>query len=594
MADRDSKGRRVYSNRPTDGETLAGSSAPWFAPTLTPLIIGFALLVGFIFFLGTFSEHRLKSVSRTVLDLERQYATQLSSLHKLRVALNNLNTEARSRAMLEAGGGLMPPDLRLGDARKQLEDLLPILSMLENADLNKRRLAFRDIRSFIQVTEDLDSYSLEGFESFRLADSRLVDLIEDAGKVQEEILARGEQLEEEATGLISYLTLIAIFTSIAIAAGTTWAVQRQFRLMLRSLAEARRERRFSAQILEGMASAVAAIDRDGTIRSANPRFFAIFPTLSNGSSVEDDVGSSEARELLSATTRGDLSTPKYQGRWPLTLGEKRSRRTFDAYTAPLEFDKEEGFILSLIDVTEAVESEIELRKKTSLAAVGQAVAQVAHEIKNPLGSIRLGVSMLRNMSLEEGAFRTIDLVERGIDHLNKLTIDVTQFSRQKSPNLAESGLHQLLDASLEMVQDRVKTKNIWIEKHYWRETIVGMWDSDELKKVFVNLLVNAIEASRDNSRIQISTEYLRNPSTNGANGGQPRALVAIRDQGSGMDQETRSKIFDPFFTTKKQGTGLGLAIVKKIVELHSGTINVETEPHEGTSFHVELPLMPGA
>ena len=235
------------------------------------------------------------------------------------------------------------------------------------------------------------------------------------------------------------------------------------------------------------------------------------------------------------------------------------------------------------------------RRKASLAAVGQATAQVAHEIKNPLGSIRLGVAMLRDMTQPGEAHQTIDLVERGIDHLNKLTIDVTQFSREKKLTREMTNVHELLDASLELVADLIQTKRTPIEKHYTREALVGELDADQLRQVFVNLLANALDAGGESSPITITTALLAGTASDG-NGNHPatnapRARITIRDHGSGMDDTTRARIFEPFFSTKKRGTGLGLAVVKKIVEQHDGTISVESAPGAGTTFHAELPLL---
>jgi signal transduction histidine kinase len=204
--------------------------------------------------------------------------------------------------------------------------------------------------------------------------------------------------------------------------------------------------------------------------------------------------------------------------------------------------------------------------------------------------------MLRDMTGPGEAHETIDLVERGIDHLNKLTVDVTQFSREKELSLEPTNVHALLDASLELVSAQVQTKHAPVERKYTSEPLEGELDADQLRQVFVNLLANAIDASEENSPITITTARVA-ASAGGAGGNGSGALnapnaarITIADQGRGMDAKTRARIFEPFYTTKKRGTGLGLAIVKKIVEQHGGTIAVESATGEGTRFHVELPL----
>ena len=236
-----------------------------------------------------------------------------------------------------------------------------------------------------------------------------------------------------------------------------------------------------------------------------------------------------------------------------------------------------------------------MRRSETLAAVGAAAAQLAHEIKNPLGSIRLGVEMLREHAVSEDATKTIGLVERGIDHLNKLVVDVTQFSRRRKLDASEVDLHELIDSSIELVADRVRDKQTPIEKDYAAQDIRGTWDPEQLREVFVNLLANAIDAGEPKSRVEISTEIIdanSSPRTLEviSAAGNPRARISITDHGAGMDAKTQARLFEPFFTTKKRGTGLGVSIVRQIVDLHGGNIEVESNPGKGTTFRIELPL----
>src|SRR5947207_2271044 len=190
-----------------------------------------------------------------------------------------------------------------------------------------------------------------------------------------------------------------------------------------------------------MVSAVAAIDRQDRIRSANATFFEVFPNAGIGSSVHDEIGDPEAMKVLQAATATHVDKSTYRGRW--NMSTNGTARTFDIYSSPLEIDGERGQILTLVDASEVAKSEAALRRTESLAAVGEAAAQLAHEIKNPLGSIRLGVEMLRDHATSDDAVRTITLVERGIHHLNKLVVDVTQFSRRRALDRSETNLRDI-------------------------------------------------------------------------------------------------------------------------------------------------------
>ena len=153
-------------------------------------------------------------------------------------------------------------------------------------------------------------------------------------------------------------------------------------------------------------------------------------------------------------------------------------------------------------------------------------------------------------------------------------------------------LHDSLERSLDLVSERIREKKSEVERRFSSEKLVGHWDADQLRQVFVNVIANAIDASQEKAPIRISTEVVRLDGGNDGDG-QPRksyARIAIADKGKGMDKATRDHIFEPFFSTKKRGTGLGLAIVKQIVEQHGGRISVASEPGKGSKFTVKLPL----
>jgi signal transduction histidine kinase len=126
------------------------------------------------------------------------------------------------------------------------------------------------------------------------------------------------------------------------------------------------------------------------------------------------------------------------------------------------------------------------------------------------------------------------------------------------------------------------------------ETIKGNWDEGQVREVFVNLLANAIDAGATRSPVTISTKLVdadgKLRSINDVSRRDARVRIVIADEGAGMDEKTQARLFEPFFTTKKRGTGLGLSIVRQIIDLHGGTIEVESRPGKGTKFTINLPL----
>ncbi len=582
-------------SEPTDPAKNPSRPAPklgWakgLAPTIMPLFLGFLILLILISVLGILSVQRMDEVSISVLRLEQEHAAKLGLLLKLRLATTKLNNEARALDRAGSRREFRPPiDMRLASARDEVEKLLPELDRPTTSDPAWQNFKV-ELKSFIELTKDLRRYSLEGFEKFNIIDHQLDAFLAKSGEEQIGVFQQIEAIEQEAIRSIRTWSVIALIFGALVAGGTIWEVQRRFGEMRRSVEEAKRERVFTGQMLEGMVSAVAAIDQEGRIRSANAPFFRIFPAASIGASIYEKIASGQALKMLEAATQSRVDKSTYRGRWVVSSKDEGDEgQSFDVYSSPIAIDSARGQIMTLVDVTEVAEAERGLRRQESLAAVGQATAQVAHEIRNPLGSIRLGVSMLRDNVTDAEGLNTIDLVERGIKHLSKLVVDVAQFSRRKELDKVDVELRDVIKRSLELVADRIQEGDVRVETKLSDERLRGHWDPDQLRQVFVNLIANSIDASPKGSSISISTETIG--VTTGGFSTRKQVRVSISDQGKGMEKATLDRIFEPFFSTKKRGTGLGLAIVKQIVEQHGGVIHAESEPGSGTRFIVDLPL----
>lgn len=587
---------------PATAATSFAERARGYAPAIMPLIVGFLLLLAVILVLGLVSANEMTEVASNARIKTQSYSERLKRLLQVRLSFVKLESEARVRDISETSRQIRPPlQIRLDQARaeasKALEDIGPPPPPLTLPKFNgtpeqwnqRWELFKRNLQAFIELTKDVRKYSQDGFYMFKEIQNDLNIFIDGAQEAYNAVAKEMEADYSAANKSIKTWISIALFVGALVATGTIWQVQRHFRDMRRSVLETRRERTFTTQLLEGMVSAVAAIDEDDRIRSANAAFFTIFPKATIGASVIERLGSDDAMLMLETVTSIRVTKATYHGRMNAQVADEE--KAFDVYSSPLAIDGDRGQVVTLVDATEAAAAERTLRRSESLAAVGQATTQVAHEIRNPLGSIRLGVSMLRDsVTDDQDALNTIELVERGISHLNKLVVDVTQYSRQKELERSDVDLHESLERSIDLVSERISEKNATVERVFARRSIVGQWDPYQLRQVFVNVIANAVDASQENSAVEISTELLP-PETNG-DGQPPRtyARITIADQGKGMDKATRDRIFEPFFSTKKRGTGLGLAIVKQIVEQHGGRISVASEPGQGSKFRIDLPV----
>jgi signal transduction histidine kinase len=583
----------VYRRMPVPGSVNNAEAEPerrGLALTLLPLIVCFVLLLGLISAVAFVSVKLMDDVGLQAREVGVQRTGRLNLLWDIRLNATRLDNEARARGRTESESlSLTPPvSFRLKSSR---DELIAVARQLDSPPVVNEpgwQKLRNDLQTYIDVTQDPKTYSLKGFEAFRAVDADLNDLFEQSQNTNEQVIQGVIALQLNFKRSIIKLSLIALLVGALVATGTVWEVQRHFRQMRRSMFETRRERTFATQLLEGMVSAIVAIDNDDRIRSANAAFFRIFPNATIGASVLEKLGADDAMKMLETVTAIRVAKATYHGRFIARVEDED--KSFDVYSSPLAINDERGQIVTLVDATEAAAAERTLRRSESLAAVGQATTQVAHEIRNPLGSIRLGVSMLRDSVSDQDALNTIELVERGIKHLNKLVVDVTQFSRQKELERSAVDLHESLERSIDLITERIVEKNTTVEKQFAQRTIVGQWDPYQLRQVFVNVIANAVDASQENSEVLISTELLP-LETNGD--GQPAsryARITIADNGRGMDKATRDRIFEPFFSTKKRGTGLGLAIVKQIVEQHGGRISVNSELGKGSQFRIDLPV----
>jgi len=230
------------------------------------------------------------------------------------------------------------------------------------------------------------------------------------------------------------------------------------------------------------------------------------------------------------------------------------------------------------DITERKRSEALLREQAALARLGEMAAVVAHEVKNPLAGIRGALQVIGGRMPDTSRDKTIvgDIVSR-LDALNAIVHDLLVFARPRDPQLGPVPLADLLESTIALL--RRDPAFAGVEVAVSGDNPVVQADSEQLKTVFQNLVLNAAQATDGSGRVTVS--IARDTQT---------ASVAIADSGPGIPLDVRDRIFEPFFTTKHRGTGLGLPTARRVVERHRGTLDVECPPSGGTLVTVTLPL----
>lgn len=249
----------------------------------------------------------------------------------------------------------------------------------------------------------------------------------------------------------------------------------------------------------------------------------------------------------------------------------------------IEYGKRKSIQWICRDITERKRMELQLIQTERLAAVGELAAGVAHEVNNPLGGLQNFVKMMKKEPeniLQNREF--LDLMSEGLKRIEIIVKQLMTFSRPYSTHMSNHRLNEIVENSLRFVDHRIKESGVHLKKELSLDLPEIYGDADNISQVLINIIVNALDSISKDGNLTIKTGYCDfHPSS---------IQVAITDTGSGIPEEILNKIFNPFFTTKEMGSGLGLAISKRIVDDHNGNIVVKSNPGEGTTFYVCLPV----
>jgi signal transduction histidine kinase len=226
-----------------------------------------------------------------------------------------------------------------------------------------------------------------------------------------------------------------------------------------------------------------------------------------------------------------------------------------------------------------------IQRADRLASLGTLTAGLAHEIRNPLVAIKTLTQLLPDR-LDDEEFRDqfLKIASGEVDRISLLVNELLNFARPSDPKLEPENMNTILDGMILLVSTETKKKQITVFKSYASELPLIQIDPEQIKQVFLNILLNAISATSENGQIIVKTRSFTKP------GGEPYIQIEFTDTGCGIPEEHLEDIFNPFFTTKTSGSGLGLSISNQIVQDYSGYIDVESQLGKGSSFFINLPV----
>ncbi len=362
---------------------------------------------------------------------------------------------------------------------------------------------------------------------------------------------------------------------------------------------------FYRRLIEGMRCGILVIERTGSVVMVNeharaileldelpPRGAAIDLALADHPQLARILRESFSMSLLPNRAEIDLKSRSENGK---TIG-------FTLSLVPGDDGAPAGAALFFKDLTHVEHKEEQERLRDRLAALGQMAANLAHEIRNPLAAIEVSSSLLkRRLPGEAGERELLDKIIAEVRRLNRTITSSLEFVKPVSLVLAPADLEDVLDDALTVAMGRRGKPGLRVRRTACRECRTFRMDGGQLRQVFENLFLNALEAMGEEGTLGIDVSMAKAPAASTTPyrpAGTPEAsssfasyaVVRVSDDGSGIPEEHLDRLFYPFFTTKKHGSGVGLSMAKKIVDSHRGLIDVASRLGEGTVFTVRLPM----
>ncbi|MBN1412084.1 MAG: PAS domain S-box protein [Spirochaetales bacterium] len=337
-------------------------------------------------------------------------------------------------------------------------------------------------------------------------------------------------------------------------------------------------------ILHSMTSGIIVLDRENRISLMNKASRRLIPFVSEDvyeKVVWQTVSDVEIANFLKMTL---LNQERVKDK-EFAIINKGNLIVISCSTLPLVKERRiEGTLINVQDITEKKAKEARLRRAESLASLTTLTAGIAHEIKNPLGSIGIHIQLIQKMMKNKDCLHPndiggyLDVINEEVNRLNKIVVDFLFAVRPMDLKLEDSDINELIKDLLEFLKFELENAGVELETELGEVPVIPV-DEKYLKQALLNIIQNALSAMPDGGVLKIITAQ-----------DDDKFLIKITDTGHGIPQDVMEKIFEPFFTTKEFGSGLGLTLVFKIVKELQGDIMVNSKVGEGTTFIISLPI----
>ncbi|MBD7936933.1 PAS domain S-box protein [Cytobacillus sp. Sa5YUA1] len=336
------------------------------------------------------------------------------------------------------------------------------------------------------------------------------------------------------------------------------------------------------RVFEGTLEGIILWDNEGVVQDVNPSGEKIL-----GATREELIGKSlkhmvarfsgnlnEMREIIKQITMNG----SYEGRIQLR-GSENENKLFEYLVNYNLFS--EFTISTFKDITDKVEMEERLRKSDTLNVLGQLAAGIAHEVRNPMTAVKGFIQLLENSLKKESDHEMyFNIISTELARIDSIINEFLFLAKPQAVRYMENDMINIMRETVKLLNAQALLNNIQFRTYYEYGLPKIMCEGNQLKKVFINIIKNAIEVMPDGGYITITIKRLDDQTVR----------ISIQDEGGGISQDKLEKLGQPFYTTKERGNGLGLMVSYKIVDEHNGAVEVESSEGVGTTFHIILPM----